>query len=173
MSSETFKPKDGSCCAVANCKQYSSKAKIDGTDISFHRFPKDLDQQKLWAQKCKRDDKWNPQTSYICSIHFSSDAFVHNMKAKLLGYSPRVRKLKQDAVPTLNLPAASFDQNDISISAINRRNRMDAKLAKKVHDELVTSSLSSISPPATLYIEANLLIYLFSQMLQIIKLVKT
>lgn len=43
--------------------------------------------------------------------------------------TPNVRKLISDAVPTLNLP---FKNNEISVSAINCQNRMNAKLTKQV-----------------------------------------
>jgi len=52
---------------------------------SAYRFPKDLKLQKFWAKKCEINGKWNPQSSYICSKHFSPNDFVKDMKAKLSG----------------------------------------------------------------------------------------
>lgn len=52
---------------------------------STYRFPKDLKLQKFWAKKCEINGKWNPQTSYICSKHFSPNDFVKDMKAELSG----------------------------------------------------------------------------------------
>lgn len=49
------------------------------------RFPKDLEIQKIWIHKCKREDKLNPTTSYVCSEHFCTEDFVRDMKAELLG----------------------------------------------------------------------------------------
>jgi len=50
------------------------------------RFPKYPENRKEWIQKYKRRSKWNPNTIYIYSEHFSPDTFVQNMKAELLGY---------------------------------------------------------------------------------------
>jgi len=52
---------------------------------STYRFPKDLKLQKFWAKKCEINGKWNPQSSYICSKHFSPNDFVNDLKAKLSG----------------------------------------------------------------------------------------
>lgn len=52
------------------------------------RFPKDLEIQKIWVQKCKREDKFNPSSSYVCFQHFCADAFARDMKAELLGQYP-------------------------------------------------------------------------------------
>lgn len=49
------------------------------------RFPIELKTQKIWIQKCKRGDKFNPKTSYVCSKHFTADNFVRNMKSEFLG----------------------------------------------------------------------------------------
>lgn len=54
--------------------------------LCVFRFPKDPIKRKEWIQKCKRGNKWNPNTSYICSEHFTPDSFIRNMKAELLGY---------------------------------------------------------------------------------------
>lgn len=49
------------------------------------RFPKDLECQKMWALKCRRLDKINPNLSYLCSEHFCEDAYIRDLKAELLG----------------------------------------------------------------------------------------
>lgn len=49
------------------------------------RFPKDRKIQKIWIQKCKRKDKFNPATSFICSEHFCAEDFFRDMKAELIG----------------------------------------------------------------------------------------
>lgn len=41
--------------------------------------------------------------AYICSLHFDDDAYCKPLIETLLNYSPRhKRKLKLDAIPTLN-----------------------------------------------------------------------
>ena len=37
----------------------------------------------------------------VCEDHFERDCFEKNRQAELLGYKPRVKKLKPDAVPTV------------------------------------------------------------------------
>jgi len=49
------------------------------------RFPKDLNYRKEWIQKCRRGDHFNPNTSFICSDHFTVVEFVRGMQAELLG----------------------------------------------------------------------------------------
>jgi hypothetical protein len=58
--------------------------------FSFHRFPKarDLVSQtirKEWILRCKREDKLNPDTSYICSVHFTENDYERNFQNELLG----------------------------------------------------------------------------------------
>jgi hypothetical protein len=67
---------------------YNILNKIANKKLSYtlfvSRFPKDLQLQKIWAQKCKIVGTWNPQ-SYVCSMHFSPDDFVQDLKTELCG----------------------------------------------------------------------------------------
>ncbi|VVC27336.1 Zinc finger, C2CH-type,Transposase protein, partial [Cinara cedri] len=136
--------KGGSVCAVPTCVNYSGKLKHEGrTDISFHRFPKNLAYRKQWMYKCKRADKWNPSSSFICSDHFNTDDFIRNLQAELLGYTPKGRRLKFDAIPTLNLPGHFIK---VSTSTANRNKRMETKAAKQAHDEIITLALNAEIP---------------------------
>jgi len=85
--------------------------------------------QKEWVRKCKWADSWNPSTAFICSNHFSSKDFVHNFKDELLGGKHK-RRLLSGVVPTLNLPC---DRRP-SVSAINRKNKMEEKLSNQVNN---------------------------------------
>lgn len=49
------------------------------------RFPKDLECKKKWILKCRRGDNWNPNSSFICSDHFTAEDYVRDLKAELLG----------------------------------------------------------------------------------------
>ncbi|XP_008178372.1 THAP domain-containing protein 4-like [Acyrthosiphon pisum] len=119
----------GSNCAIATCDLYSGKTKKIGmTDISFHRFPKDPDVQKIWTLKCKRGDSWNPSKSYICSKHFKSEDFVRDLKSELMG-NKTVRRLKPGSIPTLNLPTCLSTETQC---ALKRRSRIEAKSIKEV-----------------------------------------
>jgi hypothetical protein len=51
---------------------------------------------------------------------------------KCLGYTPKVRMLKPDVVPTLHLPP-DHSQNVTSTAAINRNKRNEMKLRKQVN----------------------------------------
>lgn len=51
---------------------------------------------------------------------------------KQLGYTPKVRLLKPDAVPTLHLPL-DHSQSVTSTSTINRNKRIEAKSMKRVN----------------------------------------
>ncbi|XP_067142191.1 uncharacterized protein [Centruroides vittatus] len=59
-----------------------------------------------WINRCKRDDKFNPDTSRICSVHFVQGGYEKDLQNELLGViSLPVRKImKKTTVPTLNLP---------------------------------------------------------------------
>ncbi|XP_050064187.1 uncharacterized protein LOC126554958 [Aphis gossypii] len=134
-------PRGGSSCAVATCTNYSGKIKTSGRiDLSFHRFPKDDTVAKKWQHLCKRGDVWNPKNAYICSDHFTKDDFVRDLKAELLEYKPKIRYLKQNVLPSLNLPL-DHAHTPLSESSLNRRNRMNVKHTKQAHDQLILSSI--------------------------------
>ena len=67
-------------CAVAECE--------NPPNITYHEFPKDKQQQKIWIQKCKRDIKkgayLNPKTARICSNHFKKHDYKPNLTRKIL-----------------------------------------------------------------------------------------
>ncbi|XP_055372764.1 uncharacterized protein LOC129606452 [Condylostylus longicornis] len=93
-------------CAVFNCNSNSDKKlKRNMNDSSFKqtkffRFPKNKEIAKIWIQKCGRKDKFNIQSSYICSKHFVQEHYRRNLQHELLNYSPKnSKKLKDDAVP--------------------------------------------------------------------------
>lgn len=74
----------------------------------------------------------NPSSAFICSEHFSNDNFIRDLQAELLGYTSKGRRLKPNAIPTLNLPGYCIQGNAVSTSIINRKRRMEAKLTKQV-----------------------------------------
>eukprot|EP00102_Acyrthosiphon_pisum_P017435 XP_008188827.1 PREDICTED: THAP domain-containing protein 5-like [Acyrthosiphon pisum] len=131
------KPRGGSSCAVATCTNYSGKVKTSGRkDL----FPKDDILAKKWQHLFGRGDVWNPKTAYICSDHFTNDDFVRNLKAELLEYDPKIRYLKNNVLPSLNLPL-DHSQTPLSESSLNRRNRMNVKDKKQAHDQLILSTI--------------------------------
>ncbi|CAI6358180.1 unnamed protein product [Macrosiphum euphorbiae] len=145
MATKSLKPKGGSCCAVATCINYAGKVKRDGkTNISFYRFPKDPELQKKWTLKFRRGDSITPSLSYMCSEHFSDDAYIRDLKAELLAYTPKFRKLKPDAMLTINLPVDHtsiptvmyHQQHHLALKVEwnqEKKNRLDNEKKKRVH----------------------------------------
>ncbi|CAI6352446.1 unnamed protein product [Macrosiphum euphorbiae] len=110
------KPRGGSSCAVATCTNYSGKVKTSGRkDLSFHRFPKDDILAKKWQHLCRRGDVWNSKTAYICSDHFTNNDFVRDLKAELLEYEPKKQYLKNNVLPSLNLPLDHSQKSSIRV----------------------------------------------------------
>ncbi|KAJ8980680.1 hypothetical protein NQ317_013292 [Molorchus minor] len=97
----------GQICAVALCKSNRLTLKKEGVNLAFHRFPKGNDVgsstiRKQWINRCKRKDKFNPNTSSICGLHFTTNDYERDLQNELLGL-PLRQVLKKTAVPTLNL----------------------------------------------------------------------
>jgi hypothetical protein len=77
----------GTRCAVYGCNNTYIKQKEIAEKFSCHRFPKarDLVSQtirKEWTVRCKREDedKLNPDTSYICSVHFTENDYERDLQ---------------------------------------------------------------------------------------------
>ena len=108
-------------CAIATCRNdQRNSSRVEGK--SFHRFPKDKKVMKIWTSKCSRLDNVNVTTARICSDHFSESDFERDMMSELMGLN-RPRKLKIDAVPSLNLPTARRS----GPAALERKRRMETR----------------------------------------------
>lgn len=84
----------GQRCAVAICKSFYHKSKGEHV-FFFFCIPKREDIRKQWIIACKRQDKFNPDTSRICSLHFKEEDFELDFRASLLGIEvKRPRTLK-------------------------------------------------------------------------------
>ena len=81
-------------CSVAICP--SPK------DASYYRFPKDISHQKIWIELCKRQDKVNPTTARMCSLHFNDSDFERDLRNELLNLPVR-KLLKPNSIPSKNL----------------------------------------------------------------------
>ncbi|XP_076049846.1 THAP domain-containing protein 2-like [Oratosquilla oratoria] len=86
-------------CAISGCR----KTHVKGSEITYHRFPKDEYVRNKWITFCKRAERFNPANSYICSRHFEANAFQRHLKYELLGIPVPTsqKKFKPGAVPTL------------------------------------------------------------------------
>lgn len=62
-------------------------------ELSFHRFPKDVEQRKKWLEVAQRDEASLRINSYICSRHFETSCFTLTEEGQLV--------LSPDALPTL------------------------------------------------------------------------
>ena len=87
--------------AITTCTNNAGRTR---RSISFHTFPRKGDIREQWIAACKRADDFNPDTSRICSEHFVAEDYIRDLKAELLGYTPKKKILKDDAVPHRNLP---------------------------------------------------------------------
>ncbi|KAK5646016.1 hypothetical protein RI129_004480 [Pyrocoelia pectoralis] len=95
-------------CAVYGCNNNLLTIKKRGENVIFHAFPKKKNFvnntiRLEWINRCKRADKFNPDTHKICSVHFCEQSYERDMQNELLGL-PLKKKLKSTAVPTLHLP---------------------------------------------------------------------
>ena len=82
---------------VPGCTNGSRKTK--GTNISFHRLPKEEKICKLWIAKTRRKNPPKRESAYVCSKHFKEDCFEHSLK-HLCGQQTK-NKLKPGSVPTI------------------------------------------------------------------------
>ncbi|XP_025207304.1 uncharacterized protein LOC112603096 [Melanaphis sacchari] len=145
MLSNYLLPKSEVCCAVAGCEQHSGNAIQEGYNVSFHGFPKILRLQKIWAEKCKIVDTWDPQLSYyVCSMHFGRDDFIHDLETELSGYVPSYRYLRQGITPTLNLP----NDSEMSKTPIECNSSL-IKTAQRIREVLARSLPPSFLPGTT------------------------
>lgn len=85
----------------------------------------------------------------ICGIlahHFNNGDYIHNLQAELLDYTPKGRRLKPNAIPTLNLPGHFIQDNEVSTSSTNRNKRMETKADKQAHEEVIILALNTEIP---------------------------
>ena len=125
-------------CSVSTCRNHNSKTK--GTHITYHTFPRDSKLRKLWEHKCYRKDKFNVENGRICSNHFASDSYERDLKAELLGLLPK-KRLKADAVPSLNIPVSYTSCNDNS----GRKERVEARRTKRKLIQEINEHVSEVT----------------------------
>ncbi|XP_069181919.1 THAP domain-containing protein 5-like [Procambarus clarkii] len=142
---------------VTSCCSYGCKERfVKGGSITFHSFPKDENQRKLWINALRRY-KFVPNTSTrICSKHFENDCFDEE---KFGG-----RWLKKNAVPTIfSFPARLHNRSKLQRPQRERvlpthtsASPVDTKPQKKT---LLTShtseSLKNIRPTRTKLLADN------------------
>ncbi|CAH1106300.1 unnamed protein product [Psylliodes chrysocephalus] len=91
------------CCAVTGCTSNNNKkAKNYSPNCRYFTFPTAKETRKMWVQKCYQKHNFNVKNARICWKHFSDEDFC--IKEKILKLPKNKWKLKEDAVPLLNLP---------------------------------------------------------------------
>lgn len=84
-------------CMVPGCTNGSKKTK--GTEISYHRLPKDAKLKKIWISKTSRLNPGKENSCYVCSSHFTQDCFEVSYK-HLCGQKSK-KVLKPGSIPTI------------------------------------------------------------------------
>ncbi|XP_023222091.1 uncharacterized protein LOC111623657 isoform X2 [Centruroides sculpturatus] len=130
----------GTRCAVYGCNNNLLAVKAKGESVTFHVFPrqKDLISKRIrseWINRCKRSDKFNPDTSRICSVHFVQSDYERDLQHELLGLPDR-KILKKTAIPTLNLP-------DRMNPTVTEQERNSKRKQKEVNDLLTNDDNNS------------------------------
>ena len=95
-------------CAVFGCIYHQEAG------IHLHKVPKLEPTRTLWLKKCSRRKSFTfTESTVICSRHFTPEDYERNLKYELLRLpiQSRLIRLKTGAVPTLNLPDISEEEN--------------------------------------------------------------
>ena len=91
-------------CSVDGCR--SSQRLKENQNVKFHHFPKDKEVQEKWIELCNRKTPVNIKNARVCSLHFEPSAYKRQLMYELLNQPVPARRcvLRDDAVPTLNIP---------------------------------------------------------------------
>lgn len=88
-------------CAVSTC---TTTHRTADKNVTMYKFPKDYNYARIWVRSCMKKDSFNTKSAFICSLHFSAEAYQRDINHDLLGLASK-RTLRKDAVPTLQLPS--------------------------------------------------------------------
>ncbi|KAF0297803.1 Transposable element P transposase [Amphibalanus amphitrite] len=117
-------------CLVPECTS-GNRRKEQDSNVILHRIPRDAERAVKWVQACKRENLLNPQKSFVCSKHFTSDDYERDLQFELL--HPDVdpiqnmkRKLKLSAVPSKEIPKTPASTLRQSGTLAQKRRREEA-----------------------------------------------
>ncbi|CAH0548846.1 unnamed protein product [Brassicogethes aeneus] len=100
-------------CVVDTCDNRSSGPRKK-PNVSFFKFPRDVDTKIEWVNLIKKRVDWIPTIhSSVCSDHFE-DIYMYNTEK---GY----RKIQRKGVPTLNLPKYNEMPSEIRDEELNAK----------------------------------------------------
>nr|CAH7765335.1 unnamed protein product [Callosobruchus chinensis] len=116
-------------CAVVGCSNNNNKrSKNYSSNYRYFSFPTaNKEVCKIWVQKCYQKHMFKIENARICSDHFSDEAFCD--KEKLLQLPRNKWKLKENAIPSLNLAKAETANKNNRDERTKKRN-----LAKNIED---------------------------------------
>ncbi|KAG5344359.1 ZN205 protein, partial [Acromyrmex heyeri] len=107
-----------STCQIISCRNnYRTK---ESRTIHFHRFPRRNALLLQWEKACGRKNI-NIKNGRVCSIHFDSAAY----KVYDLHNQPKKRRLRSDAVPTLNLGSSNGKVPDTAMNTIQPKEELE------------------------------------------------
>ncbi|KAJ8948481.1 hypothetical protein NQ318_000017 [Aromia moschata] len=131
-------------CSVHNCK---NKTLTKGIDVTLFCLPVKLTQKTVWLQRAFGSVDFNRhKDALVCSDHFKEDDFVKQYKGQSLS-DPLQKVLKEDAVPSLNLPNFT---GDTASNAIVVANKPNAQIAPWASSSTSTTCRAAIFPNAVL-----------------------
>lgn len=121
-------------CPVYGC---TSDSQNNSDKLSFFEFPKATEngekkRRAVWIDFCKRKNFVPTKCTRMCSLHFSSDAYVPSHSPEFLKslnfFGKRKVLLQPDAVPTQN---KVFDTIKEKESATESKRRQTGTLSRK------------------------------------------
>jgi hypothetical protein len=114
-------------CPVYGC---TSDSKNNPDKLNFFEFPKaaiengEKKRRAIWVEFCKRKNFVPTKCTRMCSLHFSSDAYVPSHSPDFLKstnfFGRRKVMLKPDAIPTQNKVFDTIKEKE-SVSELKRR----------------------------------------------------
>lgn len=132
-----------STCAVKDCTNSYRKVKMKGKVVKYFTFPKDDKIATKWREICRNGV--NVTYGRICSDHFDASCYDKPAQQIALQYSPlRGRKLRMDAIPTMNLFAEPVEEIRTSTCAKNTSSKT-ALSNTVINAKISTSIPKSIS----------------------------
>lgn len=139
----------GRICAIATCNNNQAILNNQGIYTTFHYFPKGSDSEscairKEWIKRCRRADKFNVDTSTICSSHFTPNDYERDLQNELLNL-PLRKVLKKTAVPTINLrktavPTINFKK---TLDESSKESHQEKRTKRKMNRDAVKETISS------------------------------